>query len=141
MCFLHVKIKDGRPAWGKTQNDQSIVNQLKMFSALLFEVIKTIKVSCKNIFQQKHHLIFSYTHSLCSISDHTLKRGISNCARENPTIERPSFQPSVDTYAPDNQRTFSRTAFFKLANHRRTTIAWKGEWRQPICTIGLYHTE
>ena len=34
----------------------------------------------------------------------------------------------VDTYAPANQRTLSRTAFCKPANHKRTTIGWKGEW-------------
>ena len=37
----------------------------------------------QNIFQRKHHLIFSYTYSQCFVSDHTLKRGISNCAQEN----------------------------------------------------------
>ena len=41
MCFLYVKIQDGRrSAKGKAQNDQFTVNQLKMLCALLFEVTK-----------------------------------------------------------------------------------------------------
>ena len=43
----------------------------------------------------------------------------------HPTIDRPSFQPLVDTYVPANQRTFSEIAFCKPANHQRTTIGWK----------------
>ena len=47
---------------------------------------------------------------------------------EHPTIDRPSSQPPVDTYAPAIQRTFSRTAFSKPANHKHTMIGWKEEW-------------
>ena len=44
-----------------------------------------------------------YTDSQCSVSNHTLKRGIWNCASEILTIDRPRFQPPVDTYVRDNQ--------------------------------------
>ena len=38
-------------------------------------------------------------------------RKITNCARENPAIDRPRFHSPVNQYAQDNQRTLNRTAF------------------------------
>ena len=55
----------------------------------------------------------SYTHYHRFVSDHT------------PPSTELVFSPPVDTYATANERTFSRTAFCELANHKRTTIGRK----------------
>ena len=38
--------------------------------------------------KKSNSLEFFYTHSQCSVSNHTRKSGISNCAEEHPRVSR-----------------------------------------------------
>ena len=88
VCFLHVKIQDGRhPAYGKAQNNQSIMNQLKMFCTLLFEVTKTIEVGCKTCISTKTSSdIQLHLFSVFCLRPHTETRHYKLCMRTPPPL-------------------------------------------------------
>ena len=70
-------------------------------------------------------------------------QAFQNVHEEHPTIDQLSFQSPVNTYAPANERTLSRTSYCKLANHKHTTIGWKAcyheyKFSQNFCGMYLW---